>query len=164
MSTAVFVDVPNLFHSCKKKYSARLDYQRLYDEIVAEHGPIHKAVAYGLNVAEEADKFKSCLKIIGFQCQWRQLQKIRGTDNFKKAEVGVAIAMDVVRHASRVDTVVLVSGDANLVPAVEWLKEQGVKCLVYGVRISTELKAAADRWIEIPEDMVILDEVAVQPE
>ena len=151
----IFCDVPNIFFNCKKKFNGRLNYQKLYDQI-KEMGQITRAYAYGFQIEKEASPFIFCLRKIGFDCKWQTLVKYNkgGEERFKHVDFGVMIAMDVVRNIDRFHTLVLVSNDLNLEPLIQWATERGVKVVVVGARLPAKLKAAANQWIEIKEELI----------
>jgi len=71
--------------------------------------------------------------------------------NQQQKGVDVAIATLALVHRERYDTLVLSSGDGDLLEAIEFLSEQGKKLelLVFNDGVSTDLQARADRihWI-----------------
>jgi len=153
----LFVDVPNVFFNCKRKLGGRLNYESLWEYIKdSEEGPITRAFAYGSQINDEATPFIHCLKHIGFECKWQILQPYEkaGEVKFRHADLGVMIAMDVVRNIERIETLVLVTSDPSAVPLVEWAKERGVRVVIVGARVSNQLKAVATRWFEIDSTFV----------
>ncbi len=155
-TVAVFADVGNLYYCIGKRYDGRkLDYQKLYD-YASKFGSIQMAFAYGSQIGEEANPFITCLKKIGYDTKYK---RPRTADDdarkvVRKADWDVGLSMDVVRMHERVDTVVICSADPDLVPMVEWVKDQGVRCVVIACGIAKELKLFADQCIEIPEDLL----------
>ena len=66
----------------------------------------------------------------------------------------MGIAIDAVRIAPSVDTIVLASGDGDFVQVVEYLKNQGkrVEAIAFGRAASAKLKEAVDEFIDIESD------------
>ncbi len=66
--------------------------------------------------------------------------------------VDVGIATLALTHADLYDSLVLSSGDGDLIDAVEYLSEKGkkIELLVFNVGVSTELQSRADsiHWID----------------
>lgn len=66
--------------------------------------------------------------------------------------VDVGIATLALKHKDHYDTLVLSSGDGDLIDAIEHLSESGkrIELLVFKVAVSTELQARADsvHWID----------------
>ncbi len=72
----------------------------------------------------------------------------------KKADWDVGMAIDAVRTAEIVDTIVLASGDGDFIPLVEYLKNQGrrVEVMAFGPSASGKLKEIADEFIDMAQD------------
>ncbi|MCX7832129.1 MAG: NYN domain-containing protein [Actinobacteria bacterium] len=82
-----------------------------------------------------------------------------------KANLDIEIVLDMLRIASHVDEIVLVSGDGDFVPVIKELQNYGVRIIVVttlsreaqtnGYKASEELIDVSDEFIEI-EDLVNL--------
>ena len=73
----------------------------------------------------------------------------------KKADWDVGLTVDAMRLSPSLDAVVLVSGDGDFLPLVEYLKyNQGrqVEVMAFGHTSSAKLKEAADVFIDLSED------------
>ena len=88
----------------------------------------------------------------GIKTRVKDLQEYYG--GLKKADWDVGIAVDAIKTADRVDVVVLVSGDGDYVPLVDYLQNHGnrVEVLAFGKSTSTKLREAADEFIDLGED------------
>lgn len=142
---AVFTDVNNLFLGSQKRYKRRLDYKKFYQHLRDQHGAIRVAYAYGVGVDEPIEAFKALLRHSGFETKWSDL----------KINWNVTIALDAVRQLDKADLIVLGSGDPNLAPVADFIRNEGIKCYCYGFRISEPMKKACDRWFEINEDLLL---------
>lgn len=71
----------------------------------------------------------------------------------KKADWDVGLAIDAVRTADIVDTIVIVSGDSDFLPLLDYLKGRGrrVEVVAFGRTAALKLKEAADDFIDIEE-------------
>jgi uncharacterized LabA/DUF88 family protein len=69
-NVGVFVDVSMLHNNIRYFYSGKLDYKLYLARIRKEKGNIYRAFAYGSQVEDEAKKFISFLRIIGFEPQY----------------------------------------------------------------------------------------------
>lgn len=71
----------------------------------------------------------------------------------KKADWGVGIAVDAIRIAPTIDTIVLCSGDGDFLQLVEYLKNQGkrVEIIAFGRSASAKLKEMADEFNDLGE-------------
>lgn len=72
--------------------------------------------------------------------------------NQQQKGVDVGIATLALIHRDKYDTLILSSGDADLLDAIEFLSESGkrIELLVFKQGVATELQARADsiRWID----------------
>ena len=138
--------------------SFRLDFGELYD-FVAEHNPgkIARAVLFGSTVSENDNVWRVAERV-GFEV----VVINRNSENReKKIDTGIVAAM--VRDAyTRVnksnDTITLVAGDSDYVPAIELLTEDGFHVeVVFWSSVSAELKSVCSRFIELDEHLDTLD-------
>lgn len=151
---AVFADVSNLYYCVGKRFDGRkLDYQKLYQK-ASEIGDVQRAFAYGSQVGDEANPFITCLKKIGYDTKYRRPKISEDNRIVRKVNWDVGIAMDIVRMTPRINTVILCSADEDLAPLVQWVRDQGVRCVVLACGISRLLKEVADSHIEITEELL----------
>ena len=66
----------------------------------------------------------------------------------------MGLAVDAIRIGSKVDAVVLASGDGDFVPLVEYLKFMGtqVEVITFGRSASGKLRESADDFIDMCDD------------
>ena len=175
----VSVDCSNLFHMARKHFGRKIDYSKYLDIALDNYAmSCYRAFAYGAQVDGEADGFISCLRSFGFEPKYKRpkeftrfldsnieralkdanidvdlITSIASTAKreIRKADWDIGIAIDVVRHISRVDTVVLGTSDDDFVPLVEYIKEQGCYCIVYACNIPKTLRNVANQCIEIDD-------------
>lgn len=157
-TTAIFADISNLYYCIGRKFDSRkLDYEKLIAR-AADFGKIQRAFAYGTQIGQEATTFIACLKKLGWATKYKQprMSDTPGEERkvIKKADWDVGISMDVVRMAPRVQTIVICSSDPDLVPLVEWVKDQGVRCVILACGIPRELKDVADQYFEIDNELL----------
>ena len=73
----------------------------------------------------------------------------------KKGDWDVGLTVDVMRMANRLDTVILVSGDGDFVPLVEYLQNYTgtqVEVVSFGQSTSARLREAADDFVDLSEN------------
>jgi uncharacterized LabA/DUF88 family protein len=70
----VFVDIISIHRNIKRLYKSKLDY-RAYMDKVSKRGKIIRAFAYGAQVTDEAKKFISFLRAIGFEVKYSEAKK-----------------------------------------------------------------------------------------
>ena len=149
---ALLIDVQNLYHCAKNLYEARVNFGAILKTAVSQRSLI-RAFAYVVRTktGEEKPFFDALIKL-GIETRVKDLQEFFG--GAKKADWDVGIAIDAVRIAPSVDTIVLASGDGDFVQVVEYLKNQGkrVEAIAFGRAASAKLKEAVDEFIDIESD------------
>jgi uncharacterized LabA/DUF88 family protein len=148
---AVLVDVQNLYYSAKNKYKARINFKNLLKLAVQERILI-RAIAYVIQADPTAkeNEFFDALNSAGFEVKEKDLQIFPG--GAKKGDWDLGIAMDAIRLGNKVDSIVLISGDGDFQPVVNYL-QQSLGCLVEVVAFKStannELMALADDFFDI---------------
>ena len=108
------------------------------------------------SVSPEAAFFEA-LKNSGLELRMKDIQVYPG--GMKKADWDVGLAVDAIRMASFLDTVVLVTGDGDFVPLVDYLKwglGREVEVAAFSRTTSSKLKEAADHFVSLEEIPKIL--------
>lgn len=150
---AVFVDVQNMYYSAKNLYSAKVDFGKVLNEAVQDRKLI-RAFAYVVKADVGLEKeFFEALQHRGFEVKAKELQIFY--DGSKKGDWDVGICMDVVRLLPKIDVIILVSGDGDYVPLLEYSRSQGVKTEVvaFGKTGSSKLFEYADETTDMDEDI-----------
>tara|TARA_Y100000310_G_C20289167_1_gene626370 strand:+ start:242 stop:685 length:444 start_codon:yes stop_codon:yes gene_type:complete len=112
-----------------------------------------RAMAYVVRTKTGEEKpFFDALLALGIETRVKDLQEYYG--GLKKADWDVGIAVDAIKTADSVDVTILISGDGDYVPLVDYLKNHGkrVEVLAFGKSTSTKLREAADEFIDLGED------------
>jgi len=149
---AIFIDVQNLYHSAKNLYQARVNFREILKTATAGRMLI-RAMAYVVKTKTGEEKpFFDALVSIGIETRVKDLQEYYG--GLKKADWDVGIAVDAIKASPGVDVVVLISGDGDYVPLVDYLQNHGnrVEVLAFGKSTSTKLREAVDEFIDLGED------------
>ncbi len=149
---AVFIDVQNLYHSAKNLYNARVDFNKVVEHAVSKRNII-RAFAYVVKTKTGEEKsFFDALTSMGIEIRVKELQEFYG--GFKKGDWDVGIAVDAIRMSPEMDAIVLITGDGDFVPLVEYLKNQGkrVEVIAFGRSSSSKLKEAADEFINLEDN------------
>lgn len=145
----VFVDVANMYHSAKNLYGARVNFKEVLKAAVDGRRLI-RAIAYVVQSGStEEQTFFEALDKSGFEVKMKELQVFAG--GAKKADWDIGIAVDAITIAPKLDVVVLVTGDGDFVPLVQYLQFQGqvVEVAAFGETTSARLKEAADDIIDL---------------
>ena len=148
----VFVDVANMYHSAKNLYKARVNFRELL-KLVTANRELVRAVAYVIKSDTKEEKaFFEALEKAGFELKSKDLQIFPG--GMKKGDWDVAIAVDAITLSKQVDVVVIVSGDGDYEPLVDYLKFSGliVEMAAFG-------RSASGRLIEASNNFLYLEEV-----
>jgi len=149
---AVLIDVQNFYHSAKNLYKRRVNFREILKTAVGERQLI-RAYAYVVSTESGEEKpFFEVLKKMGIAIREKELQIYYG--GLKKADWDVGLAIDAVRLASYVDVIILMSGDGDFIPLVEYLKNQGtqVEVMAFGKSASTKLRESADYFVDLSEN------------
>lgn len=149
----VFIDVQNLYHSAKNIYQARVNFKEVLKTAVAGRKLI-RAFAYVVRTKTGEEKpFFDALTNLGIETRVKDLQEYYG--GVKKADWDVGIAVDAIKTSSSVDVVVLISGDGDYVPLVEYLQNHGkrVEVIAFGKSTSSKLREATDEFIDLEESV-----------
>jgi len=147
----IFIDIQNLYHSVKHLYSARVNYRELIKELVAGRQLI-RVIGYVVKsetALGEASFFEALTKS-GIELRIKDLQIFPG--GVKKADWDVGLAVDAIRMANSLDVVILVTGDGDFLPLVEYLKwglGKEIEVAAFGRSASAKLKEAADFFIDL---------------
>jgi uncharacterized LabA/DUF88 family protein len=145
----VFIDTANLYHSAKHLYKSKVNFGNVVKEAVANR-PIIRAIAYVIATEGGEEKaFFDALTKVGIETKSKDLQIFYG--GAKKADWDVGITVDAIKLAPKLDVVIIVSGDGDYVPLIEYLKNMGVQVEVasFGRSSSTKLREAADLFLDL---------------
>ena len=149
----VFIDAQNLYHSAKHLYKRRVNFGNVLKYGVCGRSLI-RAIAYVIRTETGEEKaFFEALQKLGIETKMKDLQVFYG--GAKKGDWDVGIAVDAIKAAPKLDTIILVSGDGDFVPLVEYLKiNEGcqVEVMAFGKSSSARLKEAADDFIDMDEN------------
>lgn len=148
----VFIDTQNLYHSAKNLYKSKVNFGQIVKDAVAGRSLI-RAVAYVITTESGDEKsFFEALSKVGIETKTKNLQIFAG--GAKKADWDVGLAVDAIKLAPKLDTVVLVTGDGDFVPLVEYLQtNEGCQ-----VEVISFGKSSSARLIEVADDFLDLDE------
>lgn len=149
----VFLDIQNLYHSAKNLYQAKVNFPQLLKYVVGNRQLI-RAIGYVVksDVSLNEASFFEALEKAGIELRMKDLQVFAG--GMKKADWDVGLAVDAIRLAPSLDVAILVSGDGDFVPLVDYLKwAKGCKVEVasFSRTTSAKLKEAGDEHINVED-------------
>jgi uncharacterized protein (TIGR00288 family) len=93
--------------------------------------------------------FLEALTKSGIEVKSKDLQIFPG--GMKKADWDVGMAVDAIKLSEKLDCVVLVTGDGDYVPLIEYLQANGqqVEVIAFEKSASKKLKEATDDFIDL---------------
>jgi uncharacterized LabA/DUF88 family protein len=148
----VFVDVQNMYYSARFLYGKHVNFGKVLEECLAGRKLI-RAIAYVIKTqtSEEAPFFEALSKQ-GFEVEAKELQIF--SSGQKKGDWDVGLTVDAIRMSSKLDVVVIVSGDGDYLPLVDYLQNHGhlVEIVAFGESCSTKLREAADAFTDLSHD------------
>ena len=146
---AVFIDVQNLYHSAKHLYQSRVNFREILRMAVSSRKLVRTFAYVVRTKTGEERAFFDALTAVGIETRVKDLQEYYG--GLKKADWDVGLAVDAIKISDSVDAIVIVSGDGDYVPLVEYLKNHGklVEAMAFGRSTSTKLREAVDEFIDL---------------
>lgn len=147
----VFIDTQNLYHSAKNIYNTRVNFDQVVKDGLAGRQLI-RAVAYVITTeAGDEKNFFDALEKMGIETKTKNLQIFSG--GAKKADWDVGLAVDAIKLAPKLDAIILITGDGDFVPLVEYLQvNEGCQ-----VEVMSFGKSSSSKLIEICDDFMDLD-------
>lgn len=146
----VLVDVQNMYYTGKVLYKKKVSFKNILSEAVSGRKLI-RAIAYGVKTEEGLEeKFFEALESQGFEVKTKDLQIFAG--GAKKADWDVGIAVDAIKMSKNLDVIVLVSGDGDYIPMIEYVQNTtGCRMEVIAFKKSTSAKLidVADDFIDL---------------
>lgn len=148
----VFIDVQNMYYSAKNLFNAKVNFGNILETAVGNRKLI-RAVAYVVKTKTGEEKvFFEALEKLGLETREKELMIYGGV---KKADWDVGICIDAIALAERLDVIVLVSGDGDFIPLVQYLKmNKGcrVESMAFRETTSTKLIETVDDFVDLAQD------------
>ena len=147
------MDAQNMYHSAKNLYHARVNFKKILDTLVGGRKLIRAFIYVIRTESGEENAFLEALKKGGYEIKDKDLQIFPG--GMKKADWDVGMAVDAIILSDKIDVAVLVTGDGDFVPLVEYLRiSRGLKVEVasFGRSTSSKLKEVVDRFVDLGDD------------
>lgn len=149
----VFIDAQNLYHTAKNLYKRKVNFGAVVKEAVAGRKLV-RAIAYVITseAGDEKGFFDALIKA-GIETKSKDLQVFAG--GAKKADWDVGLAVDAIKLAPKLDAIILVSGDGDYVPLVEYLQNTHgcqVEAVAFGRSSSMSLKEQVDDFLDLSEN------------
>ena len=147
----VFIDVANMYHSARFEYNSRVNFGKVLEVAVAGRKLV-RAIAYAARTDEEDEQgFFDALNKIGIEVFTKELQTF--VDGTKKGNVDMELAIDALKLAPKLDTIVVVSGDGDYKILLEHLRALGCRVEVIGFA-----RSVSSRLLEVAHDFINLED------
>ena len=129
---SIFVDVQNIYYTCRQAYQANFDYNKFWAQVTRERTVVN-AFAYATDRGDAKQiQFQNILRAIGFTVKLKPM--LNRHDGSSKADWDVGIALDVYEQAKNCGTVILASGDGDFDILLQRIKTRfNTDTDVYGV-------------------------------
>lgn len=123
----VCVDTQNLWFSCHEELgeNTKIDYRKLLKvaENKRDFAKVEAKAYIPIMEIEKSQTFISTLEYLGYKVKISQITGKEGA--LVGTNIDVELVVDVVRKIDTFDTFVLVSGDSDFAPLLEFLTEKG---------------------------------------
>ncbi len=153
---AIFVDVQNIYYTCRETFQANFDYNKFWSE-ATKNRELIGAYAYATDRGDnKQEQFQNILRAIGFTVKLKPV--LKRLDGTTKADWDVGIALDVYEAADKCDVVVLASGDGDFGILLQRIKQRfNTDTEVFGVRqlTSASLTVEASKFVPINEKLLL---------
>lgn len=148
----IFIDAQNLYHSAKNLYHGRVNFGNIVEDALAGRILV-RAIAYVITTETGEEKnFFEALGKLGIETKTKDLQVFYG--GAKKGDWDVGLTVDAMKLAPKLDAIIIVAGDGDYVPLVEYLQmNSGVQVEVasFGKSTSGKLIEAADDFLDLSD-------------
>jgi len=150
----VFVDVQNMYYSAKNLYKgAKVNFGQVLAAAVSGRQLV-RAMAYVIRAeVGEEQAFYEALEKQGYEVKAKDLQVFPG--GAKKGDWDVGLGVDTIRAADKLDAIVLVTGDGDYTPLVDYLQNNKgcrVEVIAFGRTCSGKLIEEADDFLDLEKD------------
>jgi uncharacterized LabA/DUF88 family protein len=148
----VLVDIQNLYYSARVSFSKKVNFKNILIDATAGRKLV-RAIAYGIKTVEgQEEKFFDALEKQGFEVKTKDLQIFAGGQ--KKGDWDVGIAVDAIKMSKSLDAIVIVSGDGDYIPVVEFIQST-TGCRVESMSFK---ESTSNKLVEVVDDFINLSE------
>lgn len=147
---AIFLDTQNIYHSARNFYQKKVDFWKLVNLLVEERTLVHVfAYVIKTDLSPKEINFFESLAQMGIKLRIKEA--VSYPDGTVKADWDVGLAIDAIRFSPSVDVVILVTGDGDFAPLLEYLKNNGkqVEVAGFGKNTSVKLKETCDYFYDL---------------
>ncbi|MEH2139891.1 LabA-like NYN domain-containing protein [Nostoc sp.] len=149
---AIFIDGLNLFHTALQ-LGIEIDYVKLLCHLTNGSRLLRAFFYTGVDISNEKQQgFLLWMRRNGYRVVAKDI--MQPAENFKKSNLNVEIAVDMITLAPYYDTAVLVSGDGDLAYAVNAVSRMGVRVEVVSLQTTT-----SESLIDVADCFIDLDSI-----
>ena len=149
---AIFIDGLNLFQTALQ-LGIEIDYVKLLCSLTKTSRLLRAFFYTGLDVGNERQQgFLLWMRRNGYRVFTKDMSVV--VDNYKKPNLNVEIAVDMITLAPYYDTAILVSGDGDLSYAVNAVSSMGARVEVIGLQTTT-----SDYLIDVADEFTDFDSI-----
>jgi uncharacterized LabA/DUF88 family protein len=149
---AIFIDGLSLFHTALQ-LGIEIDYVKLLCHLTNGSRLLRAFFYTGVDISNEKQQgFLLWMRRNGYRVVAKEL--VLAAENFKKSNLNVEIAVDMITLAPHYDTAVLVSGDGDLAYAVNAVSRMGVRVEVVSLQTTT-----SESLIDVADCFIDLDSI-----
>lgn len=155
---AIFIDGQNLFHAARDHgdNGVEIGMENLVDELSGDNQLVRPYWfdSHHEEIRDNKKKFYTFLETNGFRVESLPLREHEGDLEEKGSDINLVSEMLHLAYIDAYDEAVLVSGDADFVPSIEKIQNQGkiVTVASFEKQLSFDLRKTAD-------SSVILDDI-----
>jgi uncharacterized LabA/DUF88 family protein len=153
---AIFVDVQNIYYTTRQSYQRHFNYAKFWEQATANREVV-AAFAYAIDKGDSKQLgFQQILRNIGFEVKLKPY--IQRSDGSAKGDWDVGITLDAIEYATKVDVIVLLSGDGDFDLLLNKARKvYAITTEVYGVLAltSSSLINAASRFMMIDDKLLL---------
>ncbi len=146
----IFIDTANIYHSAKNLYHSKANFGAIVKDCL-DGRVLVRAIAYVASTEGGEEKaFFEALSKVGIETRAKPLQIFAG--GAKKANWDIDLAIDAVKIAPKLDTIIIISGDGDYVALVDYLQNTHgtqVEVVSFGKSSSAKLMEAADDFFDL---------------
>lgn len=166
----LFIDCDNLYININRKfggkYKVKLDYSK-YIKKVENYGTLYRSVAYINQTIDQSISFVTVLKHLNLETKCRDeiynnnvySNNVYSSINKnyhpnRKISWNIPLAVDLFRIYNKLDVIMLGTSNNELIPLIQWIKENGMECITYASNITKDIRQACNNCIEITKDLL----------
>ncbi len=145
----VFIDTQNMYYSARNLFKRKVNFKNILEDAVAGRKLI-RAMAYVIRTqSDDARPFFEALQKAGIETREKDL--LEYDSGHKKGDWDVGLAIDVVQMVDMLDVIIIVSGDGDYIPLVEYAQSRGrmVEIMAFRATTSSALIESAFNYTDL---------------